>query len=79
VTVGAVRRAARLGAQGPNQAKAFTRCGMGPCQGRLCGPTVSAVMADTLGRPIAEIGAYRPRAPYKPITLGALAGLGAES
>jgi NADPH-dependent 2,4-dienoyl-CoA reductase/sulfur reductase-like enzyme len=79
VTVGQIRRAARLGAQGPNQAKAFTRCGMGPCQGRLCGPTVSAVMADTLGRPIAEIGAYRPRAPYKPITLGALAGLGAES
>jgi NADPH-dependent 2,4-dienoyl-CoA reductase/sulfur reductase-like enzyme len=75
VTVGQVRRAARLGAQGPNQAKAFTRCGMGPGQGRLCGPTVSAVMADTLGKPIQEIGAYRPRAPYKPVTLGALAGL----
>ncbi len=75
VTVGQIRRAARLGAQGPNQAKAFTRCGMGPCQGRICGSIVSAVMADTLGKPIAEIGAYRPRAPYKPITLGALAGL----
>jgi hypothetical protein len=75
ITVAQIRRAARLGAQGPNQAKAFTRCGMGPCQGRICGPTVSAVMADTLGRPIAEIGTYRPRAPYKPITLGALAGL----
>jgi NADPH-dependent 2,4-dienoyl-CoA reductase/sulfur reductase-like enzyme len=75
VTVAQIRRAARLGAQGPNQAKAFTRCGMGPCQGRLCGVTVAAVMADTLGKPIAEIGTYRPRAPYKPITLGALAGL----
>lgn len=78
VTVGQVRRAARLGAQGPNQAKAFTRCGMGPCQGRVCGPIVSAVMADTLGKPIAEIGAYRPRAPYKPITLGALANFAPE-
>jgi hypothetical protein len=75
VTVAQIRRAARLGAQGPNQAKAFTRCGMGPCQGRICGPIVSAVMADTLGKPITEIGAYRPRAPYKPISLGALAGL----
>lgn len=75
VTVGQIRRAARLGAQGPNQAKAFTRCGMGPCQGRLCGPIVSAVMAETLGRPIDEVGAYRPRAPYKPLTLGALTGL----
>jgi NADPH-dependent 2,4-dienoyl-CoA reductase/sulfur reductase-like enzyme len=78
VTVGQIRRAARLGAQGPNQAKAFTRCGMGPCQGRICGPVVSAVMADTLGKPVAEIGAYRPRAPYKPVTLGALAGLSAK-
>jgi NADPH-dependent 2,4-dienoyl-CoA reductase/sulfur reductase-like enzyme len=78
VTVAQIRRAARLGAQGPNQAKAFTRCGMGPCQGRTCGPIVSAVMADTLQKPIAAIGTYRPRAPYKPITLGALAG-GVES
>jgi NADPH-dependent 2,4-dienoyl-CoA reductase/sulfur reductase-like enzyme len=75
VTVAQIRRAARLGAQGPNQAKAFTRCGMGPCQGRVCGPVVSAVMADALGKPIAEIGTYRPRAPYKPLTVGALAGL----
>jgi NADPH-dependent 2,4-dienoyl-CoA reductase/sulfur reductase-like enzyme len=74
VSVAQIRRAARLGAQGPNQAKAFTRCGMGPCQGRVCGPIVGAVMADTLGKPIAATGTYRPRAPYKPITVGALAG-----
>src|SRR5262249_38952760 len=73
VTVGQVRRAARLGAQGPNQLKAFTRCGMGPCQGRVCGPVVAALMADELGRPISEIGTFRPRAPFKPITVGALA------
>jgi NADPH-dependent 2,4-dienoyl-CoA reductase/sulfur reductase-like enzyme len=75
VSVGRIRRAARLGAPGPNQLKAFTRCGMGPCQGRICGPIVSAVMADVLGKPIAEIGTYRPRAPFKPITVGALAEL----
>jgi NADPH-dependent 2,4-dienoyl-CoA reductase/sulfur reductase-like enzyme len=75
VSVAQIRRAARLGAQGPNQAKAFTRCGMGPCQGRICGPIVGAVMADTLDRPIAATGTYRPRAPYTPITVGALAGL----
>ncbi len=75
VTAGTIRRAARLGAQGPNQAKAFTRCGMGPCQGRLCGPLVTAIMAETLNKPIPEIGTYRPRAPYKPITVGALAGI----
>jgi len=75
VSVGQIRRAARLGAQGPNQLKAFTRCGMGPCQGRICGPVVAAIAADVHGKPIAEIGTYRPRAPFKPITVGALSDL----
>ncbi len=75
VSVGQIRRAARLGATGPNQLKAFTRCGMGPCQGRICGPIVAAIIADVHGKPIAEIGTYRPRAPFKPITVGALADL----
>jgi NADPH-dependent 2,4-dienoyl-CoA reductase/sulfur reductase-like enzyme len=78
VAVGQIRRATKLGAPGPNQLKAFTRCGMRPCQGRICGPIVSAVIADALGKPIAEIGTYRPRAPFKPITLGALADLDRE-
>jgi len=75
ISVGKVRRAAQLGAQGPNQLKVFTRCGMGPCQGRICGPVVAAIAANVLGKPIAEIGTYRPRAPFKPITVGALADL----
>jgi NADPH-dependent 2,4-dienoyl-CoA reductase/sulfur reductase-like enzyme len=74
IPAGQVRRAVRLGASGPNQVKAFLRCGMGPCQGRICGPIVCAVIAGARGVPIAEIGSYRPRAPYKPITVGALAG-----
>jgi NADPH-dependent 2,4-dienoyl-CoA reductase/sulfur reductase-like enzyme len=79
VTVGLIRRASRLGAPGPNQLKAFTRCGMGPCQGRICGPIVSAVIAAERGLPMSEIGTYRPRAPYKPITVGAIAGLSAPA
>ena len=74
VTAGQIRRAVRLGAPGPNQVKAFVRCGMGPCQGRLCGPVASTVIARERGLPVGEIGAFRPRAPYKPITVGALAG-----
>ena len=74
VSAGQIRQAVRLGATGPNQIKAFLRCGMGPCQGRVCGPIVGAVIAQARALPIAEIGNYRPRAPYKPITLGTLAG-----
>lgn len=76
VTAGRVREAARLGAAGPNQAKAYLRCGMGPCQGRLCGPAVAALIADERGVPVASVGTYRPRAPYKPLTVAELADAG---
>ena len=75
ISAGQIRQAVSLGATGPNQVKAFLRCGMGPCQGRVCGPIVSAVIARARGVPIAEIGNYRPRAPYKPITIGTLAAV----
>jgi len=64
-----------LGAPGPNQMKAFLRCGMGPCQGRLCGLTVTELMAAARGVTPEEIGYYRLRPPVKPITLAELAGL----
>jgi NADPH-dependent 2,4-dienoyl-CoA reductase/sulfur reductase-like enzyme len=76
VTAGQVRDAAkRLGVTGPNQMKAFLRCGMGPCQGRLCGPTVVELIAQTRGTTPAETGYYRLRPPIKPVTLGELAAL----
>ena len=75
VTAGAIRGLARDGCVGPNQMKAFTRCGMGPCQGRYCGPLVTALLAEVHARPEAEIGAYRIRPPLKPVSLGELASL----
>jgi NADPH-dependent 2,4-dienoyl-CoA reductase/sulfur reductase-like enzyme len=75
VTAGAIRAAAQAGAQGPNQAKAFTRAGMGPCQGRLCALTVTAIMAQATGLPPDEIGHARLRPPVKPVTLGEIAAL----
>ncbi len=74
VTTGDIRAALALGCPGPNQLKAFTRCGMGPCQGRLCGPTVTELIAAERGVPVADVGYYRLRPPVKPVTLGELAG-----
>jgi hypothetical protein len=48
---------------------------MGPCQGRYCGLTVTEILARCHGKPPAEIGAYRIRAPLKPVTLAELAAL----
>ena len=64
-----------IGATGPNQLKAYRRTGMGPCQGRLCGLTVTELMAQARGKTPQEIGYYRLRAPVKPITLAELAAV----
>jgi NADPH-dependent 2,4-dienoyl-CoA reductase/sulfur reductase-like enzyme len=75
VTAGTIREFADLGCLGPNQAKAFGRPGMGPCQGRYCGLTVSAVIAARRRVSIDEVGYFRIRPPLKPITLGELAAM----
>lgn len=75
ITAGAVRDAVRMGCSGPNQVKSFLRCGMGPCQGRLCGPTVTELIAAERGMSPSEVGYYRLRPPVKPITLAELAAL----
>jgi NADPH-dependent 2,4-dienoyl-CoA reductase/sulfur reductase-like enzyme len=75
VTAKQLREAADLGCEGPNQMKAFLRCGMGPCQGRLCGLTVTELIAAQRRSTPAEVGYYRLRPPVKPITLAELASL----
>ncbi|MDR9485925.1 MAG: FAD/NAD(P)-binding oxidoreductase [Sediminimonas sp.] len=73
VTAGDIRGYARLGCLGPNQAKAFGRPGMGPCQGRYCGLSVTGLLAQANGQTPDETGYMRVRPPLKPVTLGALA------
>jgi len=75
ITAGQIRATARIGNPGPNQIKAFTRAGMGPCQGRQCGHTVTRIIADTEGRTPDDVGFYNIRPPLKPVTLGELASL----
>lgn len=75
VTAAQVRETARMGCTGPNQMKAFLRCGMGPCQGRFCGLTVTELIADESGPSPQDVGYYRLRFPTKPLPLGELATL----
>ncbi len=75
VTAGSIRGYVKLGCLGPNQTKSFGRPGMGPCQGRFCGLTVSEIIAEARGVPMDEVGYYRIRSPIKPVTLGELAAL----
>jgi NADPH-dependent 2,4-dienoyl-CoA reductase/sulfur reductase-like enzyme len=75
VTAGDIRRTAGLGCLGPNQAKAFVRAGMGPCQGRYCGLSVTQILSNTNGISPEATGYYRIRPPLKPVTLGEIAAL----
>jgi NADPH-dependent 2,4-dienoyl-CoA reductase/sulfur reductase-like enzyme len=75
VTVGAVRAASRrpLGAAEVNRVKAATRCGMGRCQGRFCGPAAAELTAATLGGD-ARPGHLRAQPPIKPLPIRAAEG-----
>lgn len=57
------------GARDPNALKSLTRCGMGPCQGRQCGPIVSSLLADWRQEPEAQVGYYRLRSPQRLLSL----------
>ncbi|MDH3467289.1 MAG: NAD(P)/FAD-dependent oxidoreductase [Gammaproteobacteria bacterium] len=75
VTAGEILKVAKSGCVGPNQGKAFTRCGMGPCMGRYCGTTVSQIIADHHGLSVEDVGHYRIRPPVRPLRVGQLAAL----
>ncbi len=70
ITAGELRRAAtELGAPEVNRAKAFSRVGMGRCQGRYCGLAGAEVLAAKLGVPVEQVGRLRGQAPVKPLPM----------
>ncbi len=73
ITVGDIRRIVRQGYTDPNIIKAITRCGMGPCQGRMCGLSLAEVIGDELGKSPADVGYYHIRPPLKPVFLQEMA------
>lgn len=75
VTAGQIRETVALGCEGPNQLKSFLRCGMGACQGRLCGLTVTEMIAAERRVSPEHVGYYRLRPPVKPIPLAEIAAM----
>jgi NADPH-dependent 2,4-dienoyl-CoA reductase/sulfur reductase-like enzyme len=70
ITVGELRRVARdAGACEANRAKAFTRVGMGRCQGRYCGHAAAEVIAHAANVPLESVGRLRGQAPVKPLPI----------
>ncbi|MBK1657026.1 FAD/NAD(P)-dependent oxidoreductase [Paracraurococcus ruber] len=77
ITAGELRAAAAeesalVPAPEVNRAKAYSRVGMGRCQGRVCGPAGAEVLAAALGCTVAEVGRLRGQPPVKPIPITAM-------
>ena len=74
ITRAGIDAAARDGALDVNQLKHFTRCGMGPCQGRMCGDVAGALLAQARGVPREAVGYWTGRPPLRPVPLEDLIG-----
>lgn len=70
-----VRQFVAAGGFDVNQFKSESRCGMGPCQGRMCGLTLSSILARELDRDPRNMGPQRVRPPVTPVPLKELATL----
>jgi glycine/D-amino acid oxidase-like deaminating enzyme len=53
--------------------KALTRAGMGPCQGRMCGRHIAAMIAEQSGVSVADVAPATPRMPVRPVGIGSIA------
>ncbi len=53
--------------------KGQTRCGMGWCQGRMCGPALQSAIARRAGRSLADVGDLAGRPLAAPLTVGEIA------
>jgi NADPH-dependent 2,4-dienoyl-CoA reductase/sulfur reductase-like enzyme len=70
----AIGQAVAAGARNVRGVRGLTRCGMGYCQGRVCGPILQAAVAAAAGLPLADVGDLHARPVATPVTLGAIAG-----
>ncbi len=74
VTFRDLEEAAQDGADSPAVLKSFTRCGMGPCQGKMCGAAAAEWLARRAGTDVKALGPFSAGPPARPVvTLGALA------
>ena len=78
VTRADISEAVQLGADTLDAVKSLTRCGMGNCQGRVCGPLVTALVAQETSCPRAEVGQFRVGPRVFPFTLAALKPVGED-
>jgi D-hydroxyproline dehydrogenase subunit alpha len=71
VTMGNIRRSMADGALTTGGIKRATRCGMGMCQGRTCGPVLNDLISLQAGF-IGPVSPFSARIPIKPIRMSSM-------
>lgn len=74
ITRAEIETAVAAGARSLNQLKTALRCGMGPCQGRMCGEATATIVARATGLDRNDVGQWTARAPVRPIPLADIVG-----
>jgi NAD(P)H-nitrite reductase large subunit len=70
ISAGELRRTvSEKGACEVNRIKAFSRVGMGRCQGRYCSQAGAEVIAAAAGVSVQQVGRQRGQAPIKPLPM----------
>ena len=70
IRVGELRATVAVtGSREVNRAKAFSRVGMGRCQGRYCSNASAEIIASAAAIPVQEAGRLRAQAPVKPLPI----------
>lgn len=75
VSAGEIRAAAVAWGAAAGAVKGVTRCGMGYCQGRICGSLLEELTARAAGCTREQVGGLSVRPPLKPVRVGELADL----
>ena len=72
VTAQQIRSAVIQGMETPEMVKSITRCGMGPCQGRMCSSALTEIIAKETRRKMAELSPISIRPPVRNLPVGEL-------
>ena len=72
ITAGDIRQAIHEGSREPNEIKTITRCGMGHCQGRMCGAALAEIIAENLKLDPIDLRPLNIRPPVRNISLSEL-------
>ena len=72
VTLKEVRDLVREGYTEPDEIKRILRTGMGPCQGKTCGPLILREIANITGRKVEDVTTIKYRPPSKGVKLNAI-------